>query len=564
MKLKNSLCSFIFILPFFFLGCGNDDNKRKEAGITQEDIDLAKNTAQTVRTWSYKLREFGVQYVQFYNTLSVSLNQPNLDHDASLTANGMGIALEAIGTYYRLNLPIGTESAPQVVALSSLVNPNKLANSTLTITGNFVHHGSFIRISQATFSSTNPDNSALRTCTLSLDVSIPSRTGEIFELSVNSGMAETDLVSLSFINKGTARIVFDKTVDILNPVGLPIEFSLNVAAQLKTKSVNPVSFNGQIEMNSLKINNNGQIFAVPRNIKLAGTFEMDGIVDKSSLEYIIHSDSVFNTAPMLVKYGDKKTDLGSYSYSPESLENNIPAILKISTIEGESFKFEYSANTKILTKYDCYNNYLFCYVADSKTNIVSLNQYFSGLTAEPIEVSIPDEGTYVLNIPASLVPGVDNVKLSGTLMEPKFRQDKDHWLDFMVRNTREVNLPNMPKALLIFEIDRTGFRAGAARLSLAYDNVALALNIEGSSTAGVDGDILTLTGNLTANVNDAGSKTVLEVNVGSWKITGTNSDTNNVSGNVTVNGKQVATIKKPENSTVIIDYADGTFETLVI
>lgn len=154
-----------------------------------------------------------------------------------------------------------------------------------------------------------------------------------------------------------------------------------------------------------------------------------------------------------------------------------------------------------------------------------------------------DQGYYTVDLSSANFS--TNGSASGTLEYAEFILEgsgANQWLDADVGLNFGLQLQGLPKASVNITGDRTGFRDGAAAITIAYGT----RKIEVSSTI---------------TNGDATDSAVVITNQDNVKMTIIPGADNN-SGDIKYNGTKYGTIERLSSGLVKISYTDGTFETL--
>lgn len=570
MKFNKKLISIFYSLVVFTaVGCGGDGG-----GGSTGDIALAKDAVTELRTWATKIRELQTTGSNKQLELSQSMATTGTQVAYDTVAESLSYSVEAVLRAYKRNLGAdGTYPLIDYVS-ASYFYPEYDVNLNLIYppdpTGNIV-----IDNTAGTASITG---GTLYNDTVNIVMTLPEATvSQNFIVDVTSASI-TNAKAFAQIDVGTVTMNYPVSVDLFDPTTsndvLPESASMSLqvtVGQLESEFDNAVKFVGKLEA-SVVLQSDLGLDLNPEHVLLSGTYSNElGEYLSGSFEAFMRNAATFNPIP-------------------ESLD------LPVDNVMNYYFSVNLAGNTEMTMTYPNSGRVdVFEFVpAVGGGGTVNINGFpeFSG-TVYPDFASFLAQSFYTsgggydstfdgvnfrswyFDFPASYdetATEASPVAVSGKQYGYGPSEDATRWrdVDGVIKYTAKFD--GMPEASIVLEADVLDYKKVAGKLTISYDNVMIELsldnnNFQDNATTGtkdlVDADlIVTVT-------EDDGTKVVLTVKMSS---TTTSVDSGfgypiydtTYEGELSVNGTVVGTVVEDiAPDTVIINYTDGTFESLV-
>jgi len=359
-------------------------------------------------------------------------------------------------------------------------------------------------------------------------------------MTINSGLVDVTFVSpytidYDALDLGTAMPAPDVTDLIFD---LDVAFTQNVNSSGVTL-VNPVSFAGTMsfDLDIIPVINDVEDLVLPR------TFSLSGTISNTAGESLVASlvGNVTNTAQFQFELFASEGTLYSASHATPFLEW---AYTDTDSTDGlDTFTISSPNGTRIIywdalstAVFDTGNFGDFSFVGFFN----SLGEYLALNPETGVNAEVDGEGSYFASF-VGVNFSVDGT-LDGFLLDPDLLDETaGNFIDADIGLTFTTQLTGLPLATINITADRTGFEAGNGALTISYGTRQLVI---AANTSNINTD--TAIGTITITNQDS---IILELT-----LNGT------LSGVLTFNGIQYATVNETASGFLKVSYVDGTFD----
>lgn len=451
---------------------------------------------------------------------------------------------------------VGGVDAPGVSATGSVI----VTDNNVTINGVITDDGSV---------SLTPGNS-----TVAMNYSFPALSGSNFTVAIDGTVTNTDKATLTIADTSSANMVFTSSIvlgDEVTTTPAVDSASFDMDATLAQGSLaddgslvtDPISFNGTLSVNGIRTSGTtaDTTEGNPNQITLTGTFSAASgksyvasfSANMANASSFVAIDALGTTSPNLASYAFSSShEILTITYPRESVVYTYNTSL--GRIEVKAYDDDGELTLDLSWPAQCLDSgvYAIC------TGLVAfLEQYSSEMWGQ---TWVPGEGEYYVAFPSSLA--LTGGTLSGVLIEQESDgETASNWrrlsadLSFAANDLTWVDplgiAPNetLPDATITIGFDRTAYMTASVNVLISYDDIAI--SISGSANG------LTETASATIVVTDT---SVVDTPV-SLTIT-PNFESATAQGSLSVGGKVIGSIREDVSLGAIINYVDGSFESV--
>lgn len=554
-KLVGTVCTLLIVAT---TGCGG--------GNGNADLGSAKAAVTELRNWATKLREFKTAGANSQTQMAQNLATTGTQVAYDTVSESLSLAVDAVVSAYKTNV-----AADGTYALADYIGPSYYYGLVTppNPTGNIVIDN--------TAGAATITNGTLYGDTINIEVSLPSATvAKSFNINIISASV-TNAKAFAQIDQGTMSLNYENEVDILDPTTDPVPNSASMVlhittGQKETEFDNAVKFTGKFE-GSVLIQPELRREVNPEHVLMSGTYSNElGESFSGSFEAFMRNAATFNPIPSSLD--TPVGDVASYYFSVNQSGNSVLTINY--TYSGQVSTFEFvpaingggtvniDANGFVYSDPSIYPDFITFLAQSYYTSGGGYDFVFDGAAYKDYFFSFPV--SYDVNATAA-----NPVLISGYLSGSGPSEDASRWRDIDGTIKFAATFDGLPEASVILQADVKAYRKVAGKITISYDNVIMELslddtnfqdNVETGSSDLVNADLI-------VTVTEAdGSKIVLTVTMSTTTTIDNSSgfpiaDTT-FSGGLTVNGENVGTVVEDiAPDTLIINYIDGTFESLV-
>lgn len=495
-------------------------------------------------------------YFPMGNILHIS---PDSDYGQNLTFPSTIVAVDDVLNYTQSTDDMGgtetgtytvtaitTETSCDLTAPTNLADyfddPDMSATGTVTISGNNVSVAGTVTDLDGTY-------------TIDTAFTMPALSGSSYTLGLSGSVSLTDQATLTINSGSQMQLLMASSMVLIDEVSdapLPNSASFSLSASLAQGSVDdsgvavadPVTFSGAIEASAIRTGTATHIDLLdgddinPSSVSLSGEFStQSGDSFSASLSATMANASTF--VPDYSNIGSSKANLGSYAFSA----NN--TVLTV-TFPDDVISYTFNSNGTVTENW---NDDDYSWTHDWM-NFSDLQDFFTQNSMMYWYTWVPAEGEYLVNLPTTFSPSGGS--LAGTLEH----QDMDgetasNWRDIEAELSMEMNIVGLQPATLSVIIDRTGAAALTGTITIAYNDVNIAIGASANDvTDAVDANLV-----VTDTSGSAPARLTIYPDI---------NNEDELAGSVVVNGNIIGAISEDiAPGTLIVTYIDGSFESVV-